>query len=64
MQMPNVITEVKEPDKNFVFRVRAYRKLTPREMRLAFAVWNQQRDKRRTLRNKVIEVFSIIGAYE
>jgi len=61
MKMPNVITEAKDPVRNFTFRVRAYRKLTPREMKVAFAVWNGQRDKRRTLKNKVVEIVSIIG---
>jgi hypothetical protein len=61
MEMPNVITEIKDPKKNFIFRVRAYRKLTPQEMRMSFAQWNQQRDKRKSINNKVIEVVSIIG---
>ena len=64
MKMPDVITEVKGPEKNFVFRVRAYRKLTLHEMRVSLAIWNQQRDKRRTLRNQVVEVTSIIGINE
>ena len=64
MKMPSVITEVKGPEKNFVFRVRAYRKLTPNEVRVSLAIWNKQRDKRCTLRNKVVEVISIIGANE
>ena len=62
MQMPNVITEVKDPKKNFVFRVRAFRKLTSHEMRSSFAMWYRQRDKRRALRNKVIDVITYIGA--
>lgn len=64
MQMPDVINEVKEPEKNFTFRVRAYRKLTPYEMRVSFVLWNRQRDKRYTLRNKIVEIISHIGAYE
>lgn len=61
MQMPNVITEVKDKRKNFTFRVRAYRELTDQEMKRTFAVWFCQRDKRKTLKNKIVEIFSIIG---
>lgn len=61
MEMPNAITKTKDQKMNFTFRVRAYRKLTPQEMRISFANWNQQRDKRKSLKNKVIEVVSIIG---
>lgn len=61
MQMPKVITEVIDQDDNFTFRVRAYRTLTAREMRATFYLWNRQRDKRRSLKNKIVEVFSIIG---
>ena len=61
MEAPNVITEIKDPEKNFKFRVHAFRKLTPHEMKISFAQWNQQRDKRRSLKNKVVEVVSIIG---
>jgi hypothetical protein len=61
MQMPEVITEVKDPKKTFTFRVRAYRKLTPHEMKVSFNLWNQQRDKRRSFKNKIVEVVSIIG---
>lgn len=61
MKAPNTITQTHDEKLNFTFQVRAYRKLTPGEMRAAFRLWNQQRDKRRSLRNKVIEVISIIG---
>lgn len=61
MKMPNVITQTHNPADNFTFRVRAYRELTPQEMRLAFFIWNRQRDKRRSFKNKIVEVTSIIG---
>lgn len=61
MKMPNVITQIHDPKKNFTFRVRAYRELTPQEMKATFFVWKNQRDKRKTLKNKTIEVISIIG---
>jgi hypothetical protein len=35
--------------------------LTPQEMRAAFFLWNRQRDKRRSFKNKTVEVISIIG---
>jgi len=59
--MPKVITEAKDKKKNFTFRVRAYRKLTPAEFHSAYVVWYRQRDKRRKLQNQVIEITSIIG---
>lgn len=64
MQMPDIVTEVKDKQNNFTFRVRAYRKLTPHEMKLSYALWHQQRDKRRSYKNKIIEVVSIIGHNE
>ncbi len=33
MREPDVITETYDPKNNFTFRVKAYRKLTPAEMR-------------------------------
>ena len=61
MNAPNTITQMRDERTNFTFRVRAYRELAPGEMRDAFHVWNRQRDKRRSLRNKVVEVVSIVG---
>ena len=61
MITPKVITEMKDPSINFTFRVQAYRKLTRQEMNISLGIWNRQRDKRRSLRNKVVTVISIIG---
>lgn len=61
MKMPDIITQTRNPTNNFTFRVLAYRKLNPKEMRLAFSNWNRQRDKRHSLKNKIVEVTSIIG---
>jgi hypothetical protein len=61
MQMPDIVTEAKDQQNNFTFRVRAYRKLTPHEMKISYADWYLQRDKRRSYKNKIIEVVSIIG---
>lgn len=61
MEMPDVLTEMSDPKTNFVFQVRAYRKLTQKEMNAAYIQWWSQRDKRRSWRNKTVEVISIIG---
>ncbi len=61
MQMPNIVTEMKDKRNNFTFRVRAYRKLSPQEMKVSYVDWYRQRDKRRSYKNKIIEVVSIIG---
>ncbi len=61
MLMPDVVTEIMDKKNNFTFRVRAYRKLTPYEMKVSYADWYRQRDKRRSYKNKIIEMVSIIG---
>ena len=61
MKTPDVITETHNPKNNFTFRVRAYRELTPREMRKAYFVWSRQGDKRRSFENKTVTLTSIIG---
>lgn len=61
MEQPNVITEMKDPDLNFTFAVRAYRKVTEDEMRFAFVVWRRQKKSNRPRRNQRVEVISIIG---
>ena len=58
MEVGKVLTTIRDPDKNFTFRVRASRKLTPYELKMAFAVWWRQRDRRRTYRNMVVEIWS------
>jgi hypothetical protein len=64
MKMPDVITQTYDSNNDFTFRVRVYRELTPQEMRATFFIWNRQRDKRKSLKNKIIEVISIIGYNE
>ena len=64
MKEPDVITETHDPKNNFTFRVRAYPKLTPKEMRKEFFVWSRQGDKKRSLKNKTVTVTSIIGYKE
>lgn len=64
MEMPQVVNEMKYPKRNFTFRVRAYRTLDRGEMRMSYVLWNRQRDKRRSLRNKTVEVTSLIGRDE
>lgn len=64
MREPDVITETHDPKNNFTFRVRAYRKLTPTEMRKAYFVWSRQGDKRQSLKNETVTVDSIVGYNE
>lgn len=64
MKKPEVITELKDKKSNFTFRVHAYRKLTEQELKASFQTWNDQRDKRLKLKNKTIEITSVIGYYE
>lgn len=58
---PDVITEIHDPKNNITFRVRAYRKLTQKEMRKAYFVWSRQGDKKQSLENKTVTVDSLIG---
>lgn len=61
MKMPNVVTRTHDLKNNFTFQVRAYRQLTQQEMRAAYFVWDRKWDKRRSPKNKAVEVTSIIG---
>lgn len=61
MEMPNVLTELTDPKLNFTFCVRAYRKLTPQEMRETYTFWRKQKKSNKPKRNQRIEVISIIG---
>ncbi len=64
MKTPDVITQTHDPKNNFTFRVRAYRELTPQEMRKAYFAWKRQGDKKRLLKDKTVTVTSIIGYHE
>ena len=64
MKEPDVITETHDLKNNFTFRVRAYRKLSAKEMRKALFVWSCQGDKKRSLKNETVTVTSIIGYKE
>lgn len=59
--MPNVITRVHDEKESFTLQVRSCRELTPEEMRIACRQWNRQGNRRKPVRNKVVEVVSIIG---
>jgi len=61
VKTPDVITQTHNPKNNFTFRVRAYRRLTPKEMRKAYFVWSRQGDKKHSLKNKTVTVTSIVG---
>jgi len=64
MKEPDVTTETYDPKNNFTFRVKAYRKLTPKEMRKALFVWSHQGDRKHSLKGKTVTVTSIIGYKE
>jgi hypothetical protein len=49
---------------NFRFQVMAYRPLTARELMFAYRFWQQQRDKRCSLRNQTVTVISNTGSRE
>ncbi len=61
MELPNVITEQRDPELNFTFAVRAYRKVTEYEMRAAFTLWRRQKKSNKPKRNQRVEIISIIG---
>jgi hypothetical protein len=46
---------------NFKFEVWAYRKLTDGELNFCWQNWKRQRDKRKSLKNKVVRVISNHG---
>ncbi len=45
---------------NFVFRVLAYRELSERELRMAYALWRSQSKRNRPKANQVITIISSI----
>jgi hypothetical protein len=48
---------------NFKFQVMAYRPLSPQELNFAYNFWNSQRDKRLSLKDKVVTAISNTGRY-
>ncbi len=61
MQMPNVVTTLKIKEKNFIFHVQAYRRLSESEMKHSLAAWLQQTRRTSIPSNKTITVISIHG---
>ncbi len=53
---------LRDEEKNFTFVVWAFRPLLDDEMRFAYITWNSQRDKRRSLKNKQIDMISNLGS--
>ena len=51
----------RDEENNFTFVVWAFRALTDYEMRFSYSEWNRQRDKRRSLKNRQIDVISNLG---
>jgi hypothetical protein len=52
----------RDEEKNFTFVVWSFRPLSDREMQFAYGTWNEQRDKRRSLNNKQIDMISNLGS--
>lgn len=46
---------------NFRFEVWAYRTLTEEELSMTYTLWNRQRDRRKKLRNQLIQVIANHG---
>lgn len=61
MPIPNVITKLTVKEMNFVFRVHAYRKLTPTEMRYALKKWMSSTRHKQIPSNQTIDYFTIHG---
>ena len=43
LEMPNVVTSCKISGTNFIFSVRAYRKLSDAEMKIAIKMWMREK---------------------
>ena len=64
MQLPNVLTEIKDSALNFTFAVRAYRRLTQEEMQYSYTHWRSQKKSNKPKKNIRIEIISLIGHNE
>ena len=61
MELPKVPTEAKDHELNFIFRVLAYRELTPAEFRKTYLLWRRQAKKNKPKKNQLVTVISLIG---
>lgn len=61
MTAPNVVTTSTIKKKNLVFRVHAYRKLSPAEMRGAFWQWMYDTRRKKIPTNMIIDYSAIHG---
>ncbi len=52
---------IEDPSVNFRFEVWAYRQLTREELGMTYQLWAQQRDRRRSLKNKTIQIVANHG---
>lgn len=64
MLPPSVVTTYRDEERNFTFRVVAYRALTQSELLLVLSMWRRQQRRKSLPRNQVITVQSIIGLDE
>jgi hypothetical protein len=62
IKMPSVKTIVEVPKTKTRYVILAYRELTRAEAFQAIAMYNQSRDRRKSLKNKTITIVSTIGA--
>lgn len=63
MEMPNVVSEIKDPAKGITYRVIAYRKLTRPELVLQVQQYNAQpaRLRAKAKPGQIVEIRTIIG---
>ncbi|AMU14856.1 hypothetical protein A3203_17960 [Burkholderia cenocepacia] len=62
MQLPNVDNLIKDPTRNIVFNVCAYRELTRAEMVRAVQIFLRQNGRRKFKPGTVVKIISLIGA--
>lgn len=61
MLTPKIITTLKSKEKNFVFRVHAYRRLSETEMQQALQVWLRTSHRKKIPSNKTVDFKAIHG---
>ncbi len=65
MQMPDVLTTLRDDQHNVTYRVLAYRKLSRDEMIHSVRLYHSQpkiRRRKTSIRNQVITIISVLGA--
>lgn len=61
MKMPSVKTFVEIPKTNTRYVILGYRQLTRAEAAQTIAEYDQERDRRKSLKNKTITIATLIG---